>query len=438
MKDAKGPIKNSRIKDPRTSVGSRGLVAALSLRANFVWTFIGNAIYGACQWGMVVVIAKLTNTEKLGQFALGLAVTAPIIMFFNMQMRAVQATDVREEYSFKEYLGHRLVAMILALLTTFIITLFYSRNAILIILVLGLAKAIESIGDIIYGLFQHRERMDWISQSMMIKGITSLIVLGAVVWMSRSVILGAASLIASWLMVLFSFDLRYARKFISQDNHLVKLSFEVGRLRKLSIKALPLGVASVIMSVNSNVPRYLIDSYLGAAQLGIFAALAYPVFAGSVLMMALGQSVTPRLAAYYIEHNIPAFRSIILKMVLVAFIMALGGVAIAAWAGGLFLKIVYTAEYSKYVREFIIIMVAGGISYFGYLLGFALTAAQRFSIQAISFAANLLATLIAGFILIPMHGLLGGAYAMIIGSVSQILIESIQLASIIGDRPAVT
>jgi len=300
----------------------------------------------------------------------------------------------------------------------------------LIILALGLAKTVESIGDIIYGLFQHRERMDRISQSIMIKGISSLIMLGVAVWRSGSVIGGTVSLIASWFLVLFFYDLRKVRDFFPNNSYLTRPSFKLGRLRKLSMKALPLGVASIIMSVNSNIPRYLIDSYLGPGQLGVFAALAYPVFAGSLLMMALGQAVTPRLAASYSERNLQAFRAIISKMILIAIFLAVGGVAIAAGAGKIFLKTIYTTEYSRYVQEFMIVMIAGGISYFGYLLGYALTAAQRFCIQAVSFAVNLMVTLISGLIFVPLYGLMGGAYAMIAGSVCQILIEAIQLISI--------
>jgi len=86
---------------------------ALSLRANFLWTFVGNAVYAACQWGMLVVLAKLGTPEMVGQFALGLAVTAPVLMFFNLQLRAVQSTDSQDEYSFEHYLGLRLVTTIL-------------------------------------------------------------------------------------------------------------------------------------------------------------------------------------------------------------------------------------------------------------------------------------------------------------------------------------
>ena len=40
--------------------------AVPSLRSNFAWTFAGNSIYGACQWGVMSLIAKLGSGEMLG------------------------------------------------------------------------------------------------------------------------------------------------------------------------------------------------------------------------------------------------------------------------------------------------------------------------------------------------------------------------------------
>jgi hypothetical protein len=48
----------------------------LSLRKNFSWTFVGNVVYAACQWGILVALAKLGTPEMVGQFTLGLAVAA--------------------------------------------------------------------------------------------------------------------------------------------------------------------------------------------------------------------------------------------------------------------------------------------------------------------------------------------------------------------------
>ena len=71
--------------------------AGLSLRQNFKWNFVGNFVYGACQWGMLVVLAKLTSPEMVGRFALGLAITAPIVLLSQLQLHGVQETDARDE-----------------------------------------------------------------------------------------------------------------------------------------------------------------------------------------------------------------------------------------------------------------------------------------------------------------------------------------------------
>ena len=53
--------------------------APLSMKANFSWTLAGNVAYAACQWAMLVVLAKLGTPEKVGQFVLGLAVRKVVI-----------------------------------------------------------------------------------------------------------------------------------------------------------------------------------------------------------------------------------------------------------------------------------------------------------------------------------------------------------------------
>jgi len=142
--------------------------------------FIGNAFYSLCQWGIIALLAKLGSTKMVGQFTLGLAITAPIIMFTNLQLRTVQATDANDEYTFYEYFTLRLILTLLGLLLITGITLIsnYHSETILVILLVGFCKAVESISDIFYGLFQKHERMDRIGKSKIMRGFISLPMLG--------------------------------------------------------------------------------------------------------------------------------------------------------------------------------------------------------------------------------------------------------------------
>src|SRR5712671_3691040 len=93
-----------------------GLPDDKRLRSDFTWVLAGNVLYSACQWGIVVALAKLGSPEKVGEYAFGMALTAPIVLFANLQLRALLASDVEGRFSFGQYLTFRLVTLAGALL----------------------------------------------------------------------------------------------------------------------------------------------------------------------------------------------------------------------------------------------------------------------------------------------------------------------------------
>ena len=300
----------------------------LSLRSNFSWTFAGNVVYAGCQWGMLMVLAKLGSPERVGQFALGLAVTAPVIMFTNLQLRAIQATDARREYRFGHYLALRLATTALALLVIAGIACGYRLETALVILAVGLAKAFESLSDVVYGLLQAHERMDRIALSMMIKGPLSLVALGMVVYLTASIAWGALALAGVWGLLLIAYDIPNGIRLLDQGEPSAPC-WDLPALARLAWLALPLGIVMMLISLNANIPRYFIEHYWGERELGIFAALAYLMVAGNTVVGALGQSASPRLARYYAEGNGRAFRRLLVKLVGLGAGMGLVGLLVA-------------------------------------------------------------------------------------------------------------
>jgi O-antigen/teichoic acid export membrane protein len=389
----------------------------LTLRSNFSWTFIGNAVYAACQWGMLVVLAKLGSPEMVGKFTLGLAVTAPVIMFTNLQLRSVQATDARKEYLFCDYLGLRLIGTLLALVVITVIGISgYQSQTLLIILLVGLAKAFESISDVFYGLIQQHERMDRIATSLMLKGPLSLLLLGMGVYISGSLTWGVAGLASAWAIVLIGYDIRSG---ILMTSKMPQPRWNPSILKKLVWLALPLGFVMMLGSLYFNIPRYFIERYLGERQLGIFASIAYLMVAGNMVVNALGESASPRLAKYYASGDVKAFRSLLIKLVGVA--LLLGGTAflIALIAGRQILTLFYTAEYAEQANLFVWLMIAAGISYVSSFLGYGMTAARCFRIQMPLFITVATTSAIACLWLLPKMQLLGAAIALIFAATVQ-------------------
>ena len=412
----------------------------LTLRRNFSWTFTGNLVYAASQWGMLVVLAKLGSPEMVGQFTLGLAVTAPVIMFTNLQLRGIQATDAKGEYVFSDYLGLRLIGTGLALLIIAGITLKagYRWETSLVILAIALAKAFESISDVFYGLIQQHERMDRIAIALMIKGPLSLLLLGIGVSLTGSVVGGAIGLAIAGGLVLFGWDLRNGRLILNNASHhtdaadllvadvalkksqnLLYPRWHQKTLRKLVLLALPLGFVMMLISLNTNIPRYFIERYLGERELGIFAAMSYLMVVGQMVVSALAESASPRLAKYYAAGNSTAFGTLLLKLVGVGLMLGAGGVFVAVVAGRPILTLLYKPEYAERADLFLWLMVAAGILYVSAFLGYGITAARYFRVQMPLFVLVTGSSAIACFCLIPTMGLRGAAIALIVGAIVQ-------------------
>jgi O-antigen/teichoic acid export membrane protein len=407
----------------------------LTLRVNFLWTLSGNVTYAACQWGMLVVLAKLGTPQLVGEFALALAITAPIVLGAGLSLRSVQATDAASEYPFGDYLLVRLLTMAAAGAVFFGIVWFsgYGWHTATIILVVGLAKVFESISDIFYGLLQQRERMDRIALSMMIKGPLSLVALGAAIYLTGDLLLGVCGLAATWLLILIVYDARTGASVLnvaSNSEHTpaksgsalarqLQLSWRPRALVALSLLALPVGIVIALISLNTNIPRYFIEHDLGAWDLGIFAAVAYPLAAGTTVVNALGQSAAPRLARHHADRDYRAFASLMGKLLGLGLAIGMGGIVLIWLAGRQILLLLYQPEYANRTDAFLWLGVAAVIGYVASLLGYAMTAARYFRAQLPVFLIVTLVTAVGCAVLVPRYQLLGAAIAMILAAICQ-------------------
>jgi O-antigen/teichoic acid export membrane protein len=432
----------------KTSV--RDLTSELSLLTNFSWIFVGNLVYAGCQWAMLVVLAKFGSPEMVGQFALGLAITAPVIMFTNLHLRSIQATDSRREFLFGHYLGLRLISTPLALLITagIIVLSGYHWEISLIILAIAVAKAFESISDVFYGLLQQHEQMDRIAKSMILKGLVSLVALASGLYLSGSLFWGIIGLVITWALILFGYDVRSSAMILqsfprTSEGRTPTQStwaepsqpiWNTQKLQKLAWLAFPLGVVMMLNSLNINIPRYMIERYLGERELGIFAAMAYVMVAGSTVIDAIGQSSSPRLAKYYAIGNLSAFRRLLLKLIGIGALMGGIGVLIALFAGQEVLILLYRLEYSRYADVFLWLLIGTGIGYISSLLGYAIMAARYFRIQIPLNLVFIMVLTVASMFLIPTYNLLGAAWGTCIAFAFQLPLKCLVIVYALKER----
>lgn len=398
----------------------------LSLRANFSWTFVGNTINAGSWFAMTIVLAKLGSPEHVGQFALGLAIAAPVFMFATLRLRDIQATDAQQEFLFGDYFALRLLTTVGAISVVAGIVLLsgFESEVALVILATGLSKAIEAVSDALYGLFMQHERLDRIAKSMMMKGPLSLVGLGLGFYLTGSVFWGVIGLAIARAAILLGYDIRNATVTLNPSSkrfsHIIPKDFPRPRwngpiLTRLTRLALPLGFVTMLISFNSNIPRYFIEGHLGSFQLGIFAAIASFQKVAPTVVQALGRSASPRLARYYATKKARAFRKLTLRLIGIGVILGGAGVLVALVLGREILTLFYGPEYAM-PGLFGLVMVAAGIDYIATMLLFIVTSARYFRIQLPLHLLTAGAVAGSAYLLIPAVGLEGAAMALIIGN----------------------
>lgn len=387
-----------------------------SLLQNFSWTFIGSLVYSLSQWLLVVILAKLGSPEVVGQFTLGLAITAPVILFSNMQLRNILATDSVNEYSFSQYFGTRIFLLIIAILAIVCITTFgpYGLSVSMVIMLVGLSKAVESLSELTHGYFQKIERMDYAGKSQIYKALSSLISFVILYMVSNNLILALVGLNIAWIFRLLFYDLKIMRKYTD-------INPVISSLKKIIIFSLPLGIVSVINSLNTNIPRYFLERSSGLEELGYFSAISYILIAGNLLIRPLSLVVAPRLAECYQSGEGKKFVRITTNLMMVALGIGVLGLLIVFYFGEFILTIIYDSTYANYNDLFFLIMIGSVFSYFTTFLNSSIVAAREFKKQPFINIITMVVGLITSIILIPDLGIVGAGYVTVIVFLTQFI-----------------
>jgi O-antigen/teichoic acid export membrane protein len=388
-----------------------------NLGADFTWVLWGSLFYSACQWGIVLTLAKLGSPRQVGEYAFGMAVTAPILVFANFQLRALLASDVGDQFAFSEYFKFRAASLTAALLIIAAVSAgtHQSREQGTIILLVGLAQTLDLVSEMYYGWMQKCDRMDRFSRSLTIKGPLALAALGIAMYLTGSLAWALVGLAAGRLVVLLSWDARFnlagsARQIAQGPRSMLPL------LRM----ALPLGVISMLGALNSSIIRWFLEAYRGSSELGMFSAIASFLSIGSLMISAFGQAIFVPAARACAAFDRPKFRRFLLLSVGAGGALGAVGVLAAALFGRAILGRLLRPEYGEHADLFVRLMIAGTVSFVASGVGYVITAARSLQPQIPVLVATVISAMATAAWFIPRHGLLGAADAMLVGAVVQL------------------
>ncbi len=417
-------------------------IQSLRLRENFGWTLLGNGVLYSCQALMLVVLAKLTTPESVGEFVLALAVAAPIVMFCKLQLRAVQVTDIANQYRFGHYLGLRLAMMLLAVLAAGAIGLiFFSQARAWLIVMVAASAIVTAVREVFHAAMQKRERMDYIAIAHMITGPANITVFGIAIFLTGNLLVAIGAIIVVKLCLLLFYDrVRLAHLGVGDESRIgmseMSPIFDSRPLIAIAVIAIPLGIVMAMITLQANVPKYFLEGYVGTKMLGFFGVIAMFALAVELICNSLGQAAMPRLAVYY-RDDVKAFGILVAKLAAIGLMLAIAGVLGARFLGQWALTVMFKSEYARYNDVLVLVMLVGGVNGIAAFMGFAMTAGRYFRVQVPISGLVLVVAIVACWLLVPAYGIHGAAMALLFAAVGRLVLQTSVVAyAIFIKRPA--
>lgn len=393
------------------------------LYKNFSWNLLGSLIYAFTQYLLVVIVGRIGGAEVLGLYSLGLALTAPLIMFTNLKLRTVLSTGYHNEFNFIDFGQTRLLGNITFLIFTVlaIVILDYENHVVIVILLIAISKVIESFSDLLYGNLQFYERLDIVAKSFIMRGLIGLLLFTTIFLLTENLTYSLMGLSVAWLVILIFFDLRKNLDFISLNFR----DFNRKNMLRIIVISLPLGIISLLASLNVNIPRIIIEKNLSLQELGYFTSVFYLTIILGKFVTSLGAAVLPRLSKFYESKNYKAHLKLTLKFMILILVISLTILSISYFFGETILFLLYGVEYSHLGTFFVLVMLYGLLNYLVYGIKVSLESTRTFKPQLYIEVTNLILTLILSLVFIPQHGIFGAVYALLIAASISVIILAI-------------
>lgn len=376
------------------------------------WLVSANILRNVGLLAILVVLARLTNPDVVGQYALALAITTPAFVFALLGLKTVYLT-VRSVHRYSAYAIVGWGGIILATGVSVAAAAIFAPPLLLTVFLVSVVKAAECLNDLFSGPLQRYHR----AQLVFWANLTSAFVGGFVVVVLLLVTgdlnialvgLGLCSIAIGVLLAgIPAWRLTSALEKAHPEESVWRDSIVILRA------GVPFGIASSILALVSSMPQYFLAAIQGHDAVGYFAVVLYLLAAADLFTATLAQAWIPRgRIAFEAPGRVPfeflrAVLRISLRWFLICVPIVVAGLALAA----LFLPVVFGPDYRLTIEVAVPLGLAIMVLPFLHFAGTSLSVRNLY-IHSITLSVVSAVTSVVGcLVLIPLFSVVGALWA---------------------------
>lgn len=388
-------------------------------------------VYAASQAAVLVLIARLGGIQGTASFIWAMALTAPVFMFTNMNLRELISTETARGYGVRDYWNMRLLSTAggLAVLAAIVLNVAPAHEWFVIAAV-AVGKALESINDLILGAYHRYKRADRAAISLITRSLGGCLCLAAILATTSNVAAGLVGMTLFQLLSLVIYDAPHFRQF--QGRRMLNPPVSFTPILRIAI---PLGVVASLSSLSLNLPRYVVHEQLDNQSLAAFGCCASFFQVLTLIGVSTQLALSPRIALRNAQSRQLMNQMLWRNVLGVACIGVVIVIAAYAW-GPQVLATIYGQQYEVFGPVLTWLMVAGVFSAAKGFLATGLTTVRNTLSQAAIAAAQFGCAAVGCLWLVPRHGVIAAAWVVAASSALSFVLHAIWTHS--GGREAAT
>ncbi|MBM6831321.1 lipopolysaccharide biosynthesis protein [Faecalicoccus acidiformans] len=329
------------------------------LKRSFFWNMIASMLNAVTSAILLFFITRFCGINEAGVFSIASAIAYQCVSLGNFGTRGVQASDVKEEFSFSDYFYVRVFSysLLMAMLLYYAFGSGYTIDKSLAVLSFGLFKSIDVIEDLYHGEYHRHQRLDIASLLLVARYSISILVFIILIVFSSNIFVSS---FVSFLISLFIFI--FSNKNIIKVFYSKKYTFCLSHFKKLLFIVVPVAITTFIRMYMTNAPKYAIDNCLGDVDQAYFNVLFMPVFIITLISDIIFRPYIPKFSSDWYNFQLKSFTKMLYRqlfiILLLTIIITLGGYLL----GLRLLELIYGIELHRYMVPFLLLLIGGGIN----------------------------------------------------------------------------
>lgn len=383
-------------------------------KRSYVWNTTASTLNSAMSAVLMLAVVRVLGTEEGGIFILGYSIAQLMLTIGYYDMRAFQATDVNNTYTFGEYFFSRMITCMsmMAASVAYILIRGYSGEKFLIILLLCIFKMTDAVEDIYHGQLQKLQHLDIAAFMQTVRMIVCMIVFTAVLVIKKDLLVSCIAAVGISLVLSTVPNIIISKKYIDFSE-----KTDIKKILRLLIVCLPLCIGSYLSLYIGNAPKYAIDRYMGNVEQSYYGILFMPSYVINLFSGYILRPTVTDLAEAWKKKEYKGFIRKVTVLFVIIGVLTTGVMAAAYLVGIDILNAVYSVDISQYLSVLMILLLGGGFYALGIVLYYIITIARRQKYMLYVYVVVSIAAFVLSDRLVSGNGLFGAAVSYLIATI---------------------